>query len=50
MGHMFKIVAQPFFPLTGYTRNSEEPGTTVTLIDSVDLRMLNSFITHANFT
>ncbi|XP_071545442.1 uncharacterized protein [Panulirus ornatus] len=50
MGYEFKIVALPFFPISAFKRNSEEPGTIFTPLDSIDLRMLDSFTAHANFT
>ncbi|XP_071535568.1 probable glutamate receptor [Panulirus ornatus] len=50
MGHQFDVVAMPFFPLSSFTRNSEDLGTTYTLLDSVDIRMMNSFKGQANFT
>ncbi|XP_071545439.1 glutamate receptor ionotropic, kainate 2-like [Panulirus ornatus] len=50
MGHKFEILGLPFYPHSNYKRNSEEPGTTVTLLDSVDARMINSFSSHANFS
>ncbi|XP_071535578.1 glutamate receptor ionotropic, kainate 4-like [Panulirus ornatus] len=50
MGHKFQILAIPFFPISDFKRNSEELGTTYTPLDSVDIRMMNSFTAHANFT
>ncbi|XP_071535579.1 glutamate receptor ionotropic, kainate 2-like [Panulirus ornatus] len=50
MGHTFDILAIHFFPLLDLRRDSEELGTTYTPLDSVDIRMLNSFSAHANFT
>ncbi|XP_071533847.1 glutamate receptor ionotropic, kainate glr-3-like [Panulirus ornatus] len=36
--------------MADFRRNSDAPGTTLTPIDSVDIRMLNTFAAHANFT
>ncbi|XP_071541353.1 probable glutamate receptor [Panulirus ornatus] len=49
-GHKFRVVALPYFPVSRMKRGAEEKGTTVTLLDSVDFRMLESFASISNFT
>ncbi|KAG7162362.1 Ionotropic receptor 21a-like 10, partial [Homarus americanus] len=50
MGHKFKIVAVSYFPYIDYKRNSDKPGSEVTLKDSLDARLLEAFASVLNFT
>lgn len=50
MGHKFRIVALHEFPLSDFRRDTDVPGTTMTPLDSLDVRMLIAFAAAANFT
>lgn len=50
MGHNFRIVARFYFPTIDYTRDTDEKGTTVTLRDSLNARMLVAIAAKLNFT
>ncbi|XP_069951436.1 uncharacterized protein [Cherax quadricarinatus] len=50
MGHQFRIVSVQYFPYIDYERNTNLPGTTVTLSDSLDARLLDTFSVSMNFT
>ncbi|XP_042881113.1 glutamate receptor-like [Penaeus japonicus] len=50
MGHQFKIVSLDWFPIMDFSRDSDESKSTVTLRDSVDVRMLKAFASTLNFT
>ncbi|XP_042222825.1 uncharacterized protein LOC121867138 [Homarus americanus] len=50
MGHKFKIVTVSYFPYIAYKKDSESKGTTVTLTDSLDARLLDTFSHKLNFT
>ncbi|XP_068244984.1 glutamate receptor ionotropic, kainate 1-like [Palaemon carinicauda] len=49
-GHMFKVLSMPTFPYSAYRRDSDEAGSTLTLLDSVDKRALEVVSSHLNFT
>ncbi|XP_071533869.1 ionotropic receptor 21a-like [Panulirus ornatus] len=50
MGHRFKIMAVHANYISRFQRDSQSPGTTMTPVDSLDVRMLKAFAAHANFT
>ncbi|XP_069970466.1 glutamate receptor U1 isoform X2 [Penaeus vannamei] len=50
MGHNFRIVARFYFPTIDYTRDTDVNGTTVTLRDSLNARMLVTIAAKLNFT
>ncbi|XP_069190879.1 uncharacterized protein [Procambarus clarkii] len=50
MGHKFRVAAVTYFPYIDYQVDGEEPGSTVTLKDSVDTRLIKAFSTALNFT
>ncbi|XP_064110454.1 uncharacterized protein LOC135218231 [Macrobrachium nipponense] len=49
-GHKFRVLSMPTFPYCAYRRDSDTPGSTLTLLDSVDKRLLEAVSTHLNFT
>ncbi|XP_068251053.1 uncharacterized protein [Palaemon carinicauda] len=49
-GHQLNIVQLDWYPFLDYVRDSDEPSTTVTPRDSVDMRMLRSIAKVRNFT
>ncbi|XP_068240190.1 glutamate receptor ionotropic, kainate 2-like [Palaemon carinicauda] len=50
MGHEIQVTAKDLFPFIEYELHSQELGTTVTPLDSLDVRMLNSTAKLMNFT
>ncbi|XP_071533863.1 probable glutamate receptor [Panulirus ornatus] len=50
MGHKLDIVTVMRFPYIFFTRDTEAPGTTVTLQDSLDARLIKVFAQALNFT
>ncbi|XP_069190878.1 uncharacterized protein [Procambarus clarkii] len=50
MGHKFRVAAVTYFPYIDYQVDGEEPGSTVTLKDSVDTRLIKAFSSALNFT
>ncbi|XP_066949332.1 uncharacterized protein [Macrobrachium rosenbergii] len=50
MGHTIQVTSKDLFPFIEYQLNSPEPGTTVTPLDSLDVRMLNITAKMLNFT
>ncbi|KAG7176420.1 Glutamate receptor-like 41, partial [Homarus americanus] len=50
MGYKMKILTMRFFPYVDYEKDTEEPGTTVTLKDSLSSRMLDILSASLNFT
>ncbi|XP_071530443.1 glutamate receptor ionotropic, kainate glr-3-like [Panulirus ornatus] len=50
MGHRLQGVAVRFYPYVDFKRDRQERGTTVTLRDSVDTRLLAAFSSALNFT
>ncbi|XP_042233435.1 uncharacterized protein LOC121873798 [Homarus americanus] len=50
MGHKMQFSTVPYFPYMDYTRHSEEPGTIVTVKDSLDARLLSTFATKLNIS
>ncbi|KAK3864697.1 hypothetical protein Pcinc_029638 [Petrolisthes cinctipes] len=49
-GYVLRVVTVSYFPFVDYIRAKEEPGTPVTLTDSVDMRLLHTFTRKLNFT
>ncbi|XP_068250108.1 probable glutamate receptor [Palaemon carinicauda] len=49
-GHKFHIVSMEWFPILNFSRNTDEPATTVTPTDSLDYRMLTAVSSILNFT
>ncbi|XP_068221081.1 glutamate receptor ionotropic, delta-1-like [Palaemon carinicauda] len=49
-GHKVRVVTTPFFPYADFEEDSDEQATTVTLLDSLDTRMLKTFSASMNFT
>ncbi|KAG0717642.1 hypothetical protein GWK47_054018 [Chionoecetes opilio] len=49
-GHKFKIVSVGYIPYVDYTRNKEEPGTTITLTNCLDAYNLSTLSKTLNFT
>ncbi|KAK4290419.1 hypothetical protein Pmani_036670 [Petrolisthes manimaculis] len=49
-GYVLRVVTVSYFPFVDYIRAKEEPGTPVTLTDSVDMRLLHTFKRKLNFT
>ncbi|KAG0715392.1 hypothetical protein GWK47_012034 [Chionoecetes opilio] len=49
-GHKFKIVSARYIPYADYTRNKEEPGTTITLTNCLDAYNLSTLSKTLNFT
>ncbi|KAK3873975.1 hypothetical protein Pcinc_021053 [Petrolisthes cinctipes] len=49
-GHTFRVATISYFPYIDYKRDSEEPGTSVTPLDSVNVRILNALANSLNFT
>lgn len=50
MGHRLKIVTVKYVPYMNYIRDHDTPGTSVTLKDSLDTRIMNTLISKLNFT
>ncbi|XP_064121693.1 glutamate receptor ionotropic, kainate 1-like [Macrobrachium nipponense] len=50
MGHTMQVTSKDLFPFIEYQLNSQELGTTVTPLDSLDVRMLNITAKILNFT
>lgn len=50
LGHRLRIVAVSYFPHIDYVRHEDRPGTMVTLKDSVDARLIQTFAKALNFT
>ncbi|XP_071546549.1 glutamate receptor ionotropic, kainate 5-like [Panulirus ornatus] len=50
MGHRLTVITLPYFPFIEAERDSDQPGTTLTPRDSVDIRMINTFAAHLNYT
>ncbi|XP_066957513.1 glutamate receptor ionotropic, delta-1-like [Macrobrachium rosenbergii] len=49
-GTKFRVTSLSYFPYIDNRLNSEEPGRTVTILDSLDKRILDTLTGHANFT
>ncbi|XP_069951439.1 uncharacterized protein [Cherax quadricarinatus] len=49
-GHKFRVGTVAYFPYIDYKMDSNEPGSRVTLKDSLDTRLLSTFSTKLNFT
>ncbi|XP_066937507.1 glutamate receptor ionotropic, kainate glr-3-like [Macrobrachium rosenbergii] len=49
-GVLLRVISVAYFPYSSYKLDSEEPGTTVTLLDSVDKRSFEVFSARANFS
>ncbi|KAK4326199.1 hypothetical protein Pmani_003267 [Petrolisthes manimaculis] len=49
-GHTFRVATISYFPYIDYKRDNEEPGTTVTPLDSVNVRILDALANSLNFT
>lgn len=49
-GHKFQVITSRYFPYMDYTPDSDQPGSTVMLRDSVDARMIQIFAATLNFT
>ncbi|KAK4315687.1 hypothetical protein Pmani_013086 [Petrolisthes manimaculis] len=49
-GHIFRVVTIAYFPYIDYKRHREEPGTTVTPLDSLNVRILDTIADSLNFT
>ncbi|XP_071533871.1 glutamate receptor ionotropic, delta-1-like [Panulirus ornatus] len=51
MGHELRVVTGArIFPFINFRRDREEPETTVTLLDSIDTRLMHTFAATSNFT
>lgn len=50
MGHKFRIVGLEYTPFSEYTRETEDPGTQIQLLDSFESRLLVTLSRHLNFT
>ncbi|XP_071533870.1 glutamate receptor-like [Panulirus ornatus] len=50
MGHRLRVVAVSYFPYIDYERHHQVAGTTVTLRDSLDARLIVTFAAKLNFT
>ncbi|KAK3868809.1 hypothetical protein Pcinc_025847 [Petrolisthes cinctipes] len=49
-GHTFRVATIAYFPYIDYKRDREEPGTTVTPLDSINVRILDTLADSLNFT
>nr|XP_045620065.1 glutamate receptor ionotropic, kainate glr-3-like [Procambarus clarkii] len=49
MGHNFHVVSVPYFPYVDY-QDTNVSGDTITLVDSLDARLLDTFSPKLNFT
>lgn len=49
-GHFFQLTTVPYFPYVAYSTDTPEKGTTVTLQDSLNVRILHTFAAALNFT
>ncbi|KAK3887009.1 hypothetical protein Pcinc_002628 [Petrolisthes cinctipes] len=50
LGHKFNVITARYFPYMDYSPDSDKPGSTVTLQESVDANLLLSFADKLNFT
>ncbi|XP_064116666.1 probable glutamate receptor [Macrobrachium nipponense] len=50
MGHTFTVSGLSFFPMTEYIPESNQGGTTITLTDCIDKRILTAISSALNFT
>ncbi|XP_042858602.1 uncharacterized protein LOC122244695 [Penaeus japonicus] len=49
-GHRFKAVAKKYFPYMDAVPDSNEPGSTLTVLDSLDTRIFHALAQYLNFT
>ncbi|XP_071524617.1 glutamate receptor 4-like [Panulirus ornatus] len=50
MGHTFRVVTLEYFPFIAYRKNTDDPDGTLTPLDSLDTRVLQTIAAHLNFT
>ncbi|KAK3889333.1 hypothetical protein Pcinc_006650 [Petrolisthes cinctipes] len=49
-GHRFTVTTVSHFPYIDYLKNEDQPGASVTLVDSIDTRLFNALSPVLNFT